>query len=68
MPKKKNFSPKRYQEEILKLLKEEPFMSTSEICHKINMGYETSLKYTKLLFNMNKIKLKKIGNRRFWYV
>ncbi|MBL7160284.1 MAG: hypothetical protein ISS93_00335 [Candidatus Aenigmarchaeota archaeon] len=68
MPKKKDFPPDRYQEEILKILKEEPFMSTSEICHKLNMGYETGLKYTNQLFNINRIKLKKVGNRRFWYL
>lgn len=42
-------------------------MSTSEICKKLNMGYETGLKYTEQLFNKNIIKMKKIGNRRFWY-
>jgi len=68
MPKKKNFPPERYQEEILKTLGKEPFMSTSEISHKLNMGYGTGLKYIEQLFNMNKVKLKKIGNRRFWYL
>jgi len=67
MPKKKDFPSERYQEEILKILKKEPFMSTSEICQKLNMGYETGLKYVEQLFSINRVKLKKIGNRRFWY-
>lgn len=68
MPKKKGFTPDRYQKEILIELNNEPFMSTSEICHRLNMGYETGLKYVKRLFDKRKIKLKKTGNRQFWYI
>ncbi|MBL7206848.1 MAG: hypothetical protein ISS36_04580 [Candidatus Aenigmarchaeota archaeon] len=68
MPKKKGFTASRYQKEVLGALKEEHFMSTSEICKKLDMGYETGLKYVEQLLSKNKIKLKKIGNRRFWFV
>ena len=68
MPKKKGFNPNRYQQEILTIMKKEPFMSTSEICNKLNMGYETGLKYVEQLFNKKEIKLKKRGNRRFWFL
>jgi predicted transcriptional regulator len=68
MPKKKGFTSGKYQEEILKTLKNEPFMSTSEICHKLNIGYETGLKYINKLLNKRKVRLKKTGNRRFWYL
>lgn len=68
MPKKRNFPPNRYKEEILKVLQLEHFMSTAEIAHKLSMGYSTTLKYIEQLSNINKIKLKKIGNRRFWYL
>jgi hypothetical protein len=43
-------------------------MSTSEICDKLSMGYETGLKYIKQLFMTKKIKQRKIGNRQFWYI
>jgi predicted transcriptional regulator len=68
MPKKKGFDSNRYQEEILRILRSEHFMSTSEICKKLNMGYETGLKYVRQLFQKQKVKLKKIGNRNFWYL
>ena len=42
-------------------------MSTSEICDKLNMGYETGLKYIEQLHKEDKIKQRKIGNRQFWY-
>ena len=68
MPKKRGFSAERYQKEILKVLAKEPFMSTSEICDKLKMGYVTGLKYIKKLYKEGKIKLKKIGNHQFWYI
>jgi len=68
MPKKKGFTAQKYEEEILKLLKGYPFMSTSEICDKLNMGYETGLKYIQSLHSSKKIKLRKVGNRQFWFV
>jgi predicted transcriptional regulator len=68
MPKKKGFTEEKYKEEILKLLANYPFMSTSEICDKLSMGYETGLKYIKQLFMTKKIKQRKIGNRQFWYI
>jgi predicted transcriptional regulator len=68
MPKKKGFTPEKYQEVMLGLLSKHPFMSTSEICDKLNMGYETGLKYLEQLFKKGKIKLRKIGNRKFWYM
>jgi predicted transcriptional regulator len=67
MPKKKGFDAVRYRKEILDILKGEPFMSTSEICNKLNMGYDTGSKYVEMLYADQKIKLKKIGNRRFWF-
>lgn len=68
MPKKKGFTPERYEEEILKIIIQHKFMSTNEICDKLNMGFETAIKYLELLFNKEKIKVRKIGNRKFWYV
>jgi predicted transcriptional regulator len=68
MPKKKGFTPEKYQEVMLELLSKHPFMSTSEICDKLNMGYETGLKYLEQLFKIRKIKLREIGNRKFWYL
>ncbi len=68
MPKKRGFGPDKYQKEIMIALRTEPFMSTSEICKKLNMGYETGLKYVNMLLKKQKIKLKKIGNRNFWYL
>jgi len=68
MPKKRGFGPERYIEEIMNVLKKEPFMSTAEICNELNMGYETGFKYLKVLFAEKKIKLKKVGNRHFWFV
>lgn len=67
MPKKKGFTSEKYQKVILDLLSSHPFMSTSEICNKLNMGYETGLKYLQQLFKKEKIKLREIGNRKFWY-
>ncbi len=67
MPKKKGFDAERYKKEILITLKNEPFMSTSEICKKLDMGYMTGLKYIEKLHKNNAIKLKRIGNRRFWF-
>jgi len=67
MPKKKGFTPEKYKEEILILLSKYPFMSTSEICDKANMGYETGLKYIQELLKSGEIKLRKIGNRQFWF-
>jgi len=67
MPKKKGFTPDKYQQEILKLLKNQPFMSTNEISDNLRMGYDTTLKYLMKLHTMNKIRLKTVGNRRFWY-
>jgi len=68
MPKKKGFDSKKYQETIFELLSKHPFMSTSEICDKLNMGYETGIKYINQLFARGKIQLRKIGNRKFWYI
>jgi len=68
MPKKKGFTSDKYKDEILKLLKEYPFMSTSEICDKLNMGYETGIKYIQQLHASEKIDVRKIGNRQFWFV
>ncbi len=68
MPKKKGFTPEKYEEEIITLLKNYPFMSTSEICNKLNMGYETGLKYIEKLHSSKKVNLRKVGNRQFWYL
>lgn len=68
MPRKKGFDPNKYKSEILNILKKYPFMSTSEICDKLNMGYETGLKYIQELLKDGKIKQRKIGNRQFWYI
>jgi predicted transcriptional regulator len=67
MSKKKGYSAHKYQKEIVLTLKEEPFMSTAEISKKMNMGYETGLKYLKELHDKESVKLKKVGNRRFWF-
>jgi len=67
MPKKKGFDSEKYQKTIFDLLSKHPFMSTSEICDKLNMGYETGIKYIEKLFEKGKINLRKIGNRKFWY-
>jgi predicted transcriptional regulator len=67
MPKKEGYNPTKYQKEIMKSLKNEPFMSTAELCKKLGMGYETGLKYLKQLHDKHTVKLKKTGNRRFWY-
>lgn len=67
MPKKKGFDPKKYKEEILKLIIQHKFMSTNEVCKKMNMGFGTAIKYLELLFKENKINVRKIGNRKFWY-
>ncbi len=68
MPRKKGFDADKYKIEIISLLKKYPFMSTSEICDKLNMGYETGLKYIEQLSNEGKIKHRKIGNRQFWFI
>lgn len=68
MPRKKGFTPEKYMKEILKLVAHYPFMSTSEICDKLDMGYETGLKYIQELFNEKRIRQRKIGNRQFWYL
>jgi predicted transcriptional regulator len=67
MPRKKGFTADKYEEEIMKIMRNQPFMSTSEICNKLNMGYETGLKYIENLHRKGKLKVKKIGNRQFWY-
>lgn len=67
MPRKKGFNKERYEEEIIECMAGQPFMSTSEICNKLNMGYETGLKYIDDLHKRGKLKVKKIGNRQFWY-
>lgn len=68
MPKKKGFTQDKYEQEILNALKLEPFMSTNEISEALSMGDVTSLKYLEGLHKGGKINLKKVGNRRFWYV
>jgi len=68
MPKKKGFTPEKYEEVMLGLIKQQPFMSTNEFCKELNMGYDTALKYLNGLYKSNKIKLKKVGNRQFWYI
>ncbi|HLD39098.1 MAG TPA: hypothetical protein VJB05_02170 [archaeon] len=67
MPKKKGFTPEKYQEEILNVLKLQPFMSTNEVSEALSMGDAIALKYLETLKKDQKIKLKKVGNRRFWY-
>jgi Mn-dependent DtxR family transcriptional regulator len=67
MPRKKGYSASKYQKEIVLTLREEPFMSTAEISKKMNMGYETGLKYLKSLNEKELVRLKRVGNRRFWY-
>lgn len=67
MPKKKGFTPEKYKTEILKLIIQHKFMSTNEICEKMNMGFEIAIKYLENLLKEKKIHLRKIGNRRFWY-
>lgn len=68
MPRKKGFDAEKYKTKIIEILKKYPFMSTSEICDKLNMGYETGLKYIEQLSKEDKIKHRKIGNRQFWYI
>ncbi len=67
MPKKKGFNEEKYQEVILDLLSKYPFMSTSEISDKLNMGYETGLKYLNQLIRRGKIKVREIGSKKTWY-
>ena len=67
MPKKRGFSPEKYKIEVIETLKRQPFMSTNEVSETLAMGYDTALKYLKELHKSNKIKLKTVGNRRFWY-
>ena len=67
MPKKKGFTPKIYNMEILKLINNQPFVSTNEVSKTLSLGYDTALKYLMILHNSNQIKLKTVGNRRFWY-
>lgn len=68
MPKKKGFTEGKYMGVILELLSKNPFMSTSEICKKLSMGYETGIKYLDLLHSNKKIEMREIGNRKFWYL
>lgn len=68
MPKKRGFTPDKYMKEIFYILKNQPFMSTNEVSEKLSMGYDTTLKYLENLHKTSKIKLKKVGNRRFWYI
>lgn len=68
MPKKKGFTPEKYKEEILKMITQHKFMSTNEICEKMHMGFETAIKYLSFLLKKQKIKVRNIGNRKFWYV
>ncbi|MCX6815471.1 MAG: hypothetical protein NT120_01285 [Candidatus Aenigmarchaeota archaeon] len=67
MSKKKGFTKDRYKEEILLVLKNQPFMSTNEVAESLSMGYDTTLKYLTELHKTSHIKLKTVGNRRFWY-
>ena len=67
MPKKKGFTEDKYKEEVLRVLKNQPFMSTNEVSEALSMGYDTTLKYLKILQSTDKIRLKTVGNRRFWY-
>jgi predicted transcriptional regulator len=67
MPKKRGFTSEKYKEEILKLLIQNKFMSTNEICEKMNMGFETAIKYLEELLKSKKISVREIGNRKFWY-
>ncbi len=67
MPKKKGFDEEKYQEVIFNLLSKYPFMSTSEICDKLNMGYETGLKYLNQLAKKGRVELREIGTKKFWY-
>ena len=68
MPKKKGYTSQKYKEEMMKILAKQPFMSTNEVSVELSMGYDTTLKYLKELLNSKKIKNKKVGNRRFWYI
>lgn len=68
MPKKKGFTPEKYREEILDILTKQHFMSTNEISEMLSMGDDTTLKYLEILHKEGKIKLKKVGNRRFWFL
>ncbi|MFH0836771.1 MAG: hypothetical protein V1870_01455 [Candidatus Aenigmatarchaeota archaeon] len=68
MTRRKGFSGNQYKEEIINILKNQPFMSTNEFCTSLNMGYDTAYKYLNELHKNKKINLKRIGNRRFWYV
>lgn len=66
MPKRKGFTAEVYQKEILKILSKEVFLSTSELCNKLKMGYDTGLKYLNMLLRKRKIKVKNIGDQQFW--
>ena len=68
MSKKKGFTPDKYKQEILHALSKQPFMSTNEVSEALSMGDDTTLKYLKELHKEGKIKLKSVGNRRFWYI
>ena len=57
----------KYKKEILKVIKNQPFMSTNEVSEALSMGYDTTLKYLRDLHKEKKIKIKIVGNRRFWY-
>ena len=68
MPRKKSYNKKVYTTEIINALRKEPFMSTNELANNLIMGYDTALKYLNLLLKEDKTKIKKVGNRRFWYI
>jgi hypothetical protein len=42
-------------------------MSTNEICEKMCMGFETAIKYLEDLKKNNKINVRNVRNRKFWY-
>jgi Mn-dependent DtxR family transcriptional regulator len=68
MPKKKGFTPEKYKQTILSLIKENRFMATNEICQKLDMGYYTALKYLEELKKDKKTDVRKVGNRSIWYI
>lgn len=68
MPKKKGFTPQRYKQAILGLIKKNKVMATNEVCIKLDMGYYTALKYLEELKKENKIDVRNVGNRNIWYV
>jgi len=68
MPKKKGFTRERYKIEIIEVLRKEPFMSTSEICDKLSMGFDTAMKYLNELLRNKEIESKERGNRIYWFL